>query len=571
MPQNNIRFKMSLKITLAIFVITMAVSLITGTLCISNIKRSMLEDCKHQATGLAQAAAANIDAEAFSMLKPGDEDTLEFQSIRKMLQAFMSDDGAVFVYTMRKVDDRVEFVVDADPDDPAELGEEYESYDILERALSGEIVADDEETTDEWGSYYTGYAPILSDDEGVVGVVGVDYSSSNINSKRKTIIKKIVLIEIIMIVISCVLALLLGRIMGKNVLTIDQKMRELASNNGDLTQQIYLRSKDEIGSVATSFNAFMDKLRNMMTQIKDNEEKLQSATDSIAGDIDSANDELGRIVVTLGEMTQAMNDTNEAVTEITEAVYSTREIADGLFDKTSEGAEFVDTIKGRADQSMLICKESQARMREVVERISDNLSDTVEQSKNIARIARLTDDIISVSEQTQLLALNASIEAARAGENGKGFAVVADEISKLADETAKTAQEIVDSVDFIFETVNNLASAAEEMIAFVSDDINSDYDTMVGVGETYAFDANAFLKYMSEFAQMAETLKQNVESIEGNILQTAAVLQEEAASVASLSENSNQISENMQTVQNNSDINRTIARDLSGVLGEFKL
>lgn len=571
MAEKKIKYKMSFKITCAIVLITLFVCVFVGLLCGKYIKRSLLEDSKRQAKGFAQAAAAQIDADAFSRIQEGDEDSEAYQEVIKRLSGFLTDEAVTYIYTMRKENGHVVFVVDADPEDPAAIGEEYESYDELERALAGEVIADNSVTTDEWGKFYTGYAPIIDDEGKVVGVVGVDYSVEGINKRKNDAVKKIVNYEVVVLILVGVIAFFLGQMMAKNVLTIDRKMQELATSDGDLTQQIYLRSKDEIGSVATNFNVFIEKLRKMMTTLRDNESMLASATDDIADDIVVANEELEHIVVTLGEMSQAMNDTNEAVNEISEAVYSTKDVSTGLFEKSAEGEEFVDTIKSRADQSMMICKQSQNRMREIVERISGTIDETVAESKKIEMIAKLTDDIISVAEQTQLLALNASIEAARAGENGRGFAVVADEISKLAEASAQTAQEIVDSVDFIFETVNNLAHSAEEMISYVRDDINSDYDTMVGIGENYAYDASAFLEYMHSFAEMAETLKGNVESIEENIMQTAAVLQEETASVASLSENSSAISERMQTVQNNSDVNRGIARDLGGVIDEFKL
>lgn len=150
-------------------------------------------------------------------------------------------------------DGAVEFVVDADTKEGAAIGEKYESYDKIEEALKGKESLDDEVTKDQWGSFYSGFAPIM-DGENVVGIVGVDCTIEMIQTKINGMLTKLIIVELVCIILSIFISLTIGKWIGKNVSRINQRMTELASSEGNLTQAIEVNSADEIGQVAGSFN-----------------------------------------------------------------------------------------------------------------------------------------------------------------------------------------------------------------------------------------------------------------------------------------------------------------------------
>ncbi|WP_332449221.1 hypothetical protein [Methanoculleus sp.] len=136
---------------------------------------------------LATDAADEVDGDALAALKPGDETTPEFTAIRDRLAAFRdANPGVLYVYTMRNVNDTVEYVVDADyrPGDTPAIGSVYQPTDDDSRLLAGftEPSAESELSTEEWGNttatIISGYAPVKDSTGAIVGLVGVDMGSS---------------------------------------------------------------------------------------------------------------------------------------------------------------------------------------------------------------------------------------------------------------------------------------------------------------------------------------------------------------------------------------------------------
>lgn len=563
------KMKLSGKITITSMLIALGASLLIGGISIYYMRDYLLNVSRAHTMSAAETAALLVDGEQIAQLKEGDEGTEDYAEILTLLQSFLVDEDIEYIYTMRKVDGVVQFVVDADTEEGAAIGEEYETYDAIEQAFAGETSADEEVTMDEWGTFYSAYAPIRDDSGKVVAIVGVDCAVDSIDEKVSAMVKVLGIVEVICILVAFVVSMLTGHLMTRNVLTINRKMEELAGNGGDLTQEIQIHSGDEIENVAGSFNSFMIKLRSMMLSVKDNGEKLEESTNQTNRELHEATDALNQIAGTLNEMKQTMQETGNSITEIEEATTAAREMSADLYEQTRNGADYADAVSRTAEQAKATCQTSQEQMRKLVGEMAGALANKIEESAKIARIMELTEAIISISEQTQMLSLNASIEAARAGENGKGFAVVADEVGKLADATAHTAKEIEDINQFTVDTVNDLVDISKEMIRLVEDVIGKDYDTMVGIGQSYYKDSTEFMDKFKQFCRLSEQLSGNMDTIEGNIRRITAVMEGETASIVNVAEASDKIYGKMQTASTNGKINEQIVGELGDMLDKF--
>lgn len=168
----------------------------------------------------------------------------------EQLQVFLAGDDIKYIYTMRMDDNKLEFVVDADTKDGAAIGEEYEIYDEIADAFKGNVTVDREMTSDEWGDFYSAFAPIYNSSKQIVGIVGVDCSASAIRTQQNTFIRQFILIGFAGLIVAIVLSLIISRVLSRSVSTIAGKMSELAMKEGDLTQKIHVKSKDEVGDIA---------------------------------------------------------------------------------------------------------------------------------------------------------------------------------------------------------------------------------------------------------------------------------------------------------------------------------
>lgn len=568
--RGNVRgMKLSGKITLTSLLIALSVSLLISGISIRYMKNYLLNVSRSQTMSVAQTAAATVDADQITGIETGDEGTEDYLEVLEQLQAFLIDEDVAYIYTMRRVDGVVQFVVDADTEEGAAIGEEYETYDKIDLALDGEASMDDEVTTDEWGSFYSAFAPITNDAGEVVAIVGVDCTVNSIDEKVSDMMKTLIVVEIICIVVAFLISMLTGRLMAKNVMAINCKMEELAGAEGDLTQEIQIRSGDELENVANSFNSFMVKLRSMMLSVKDSGERLEMSTTQTSQGLLEATEDLNCITESLNEMTQTMQETNASVIKIQEATLAVKNMSDTLFEQTQSGVRYADEVSHTADEAKRTCQNSKSDMGRVIGELSDKLTDKIEESKKIFDIIKLTNDIISISEQTQLLALNASIEAARAGEDGKGFAVVAGEVGKLADATAQTAKEIETINQFTVTTVDALVAISEEMVQFVEKEISPDYDKMEGIGQFYYDDSREFMSQFESFSELTQQLAENMNTIEEHITQIMEVFEKETESIANVAEVSDKICEKMQLASSNGEVNEEIVGELSDMLDKF--
>ncbi len=186
-------------------------------------------------------------------------------------------------------------------------------------------------------------------------------------------------------------------------------------------------------------------------------------------------------------------------------------------------------------------------------------------------INTLTDNLIGITSQTNLLSLNASIEAARAGEAGKGFAVVAGEIGKLAVDSAEQANEIRRVSASVIQSVNELADEATKMIDFMREAISDSYGNLVDTSTQYRNDALRINEMMTIFGEASDRLKSRATTIKETVDAVNIAVEESTKGITNVSELSTELTGSVSSIKEESDNNLVVAEELNGQIGKFKL
>ena len=214
---------------------------------------------------------------------------------------------------------------------------------------------------------------------------------------------------------------------------------------------------------------------------------------------------------------------------------------------------------------------SQHKAMEETEKISAVLMDKIEQSKAVEQIAMLTSNIISITQQTNLLSLNASIEAARAGDAGKGFAVVADEIGKLASNSAQAAEKIQEVSTYVINAVNSLSEQAEDMIEFTKTTATDGYSKLVEMSDDYGDAVDKTTDLMRYFAKISNDLNTQMDEIKQSVALVNNSAEESTKGITEVTQRMMELSEAVSELNSQADDDKEISDDLSADVAKFKI
>lgn len=529
---------------------------------------------KMQSETVASLAAVNLDAEIVAQItEPGMESSEFYKSQQKKLIRVQEKGNVLYIYTLYTDGIKVYYGVDADTTETAcAIGEEFElSYTDMKTVFEGEVFVED--VIDEEGgeALLTAYVPIAAKDGTVVAVLGCDYDASGILYELKDISAKTMLLTIEGLIGSVILVFFTVRNIMKNLNNVNAKIYDLVNNEGDLTRKLEVRSGDELELIADNINAMLEYIRTIMLNIADNSNHLNISAQSVVSNLSSAQMSITGVSSTMEEMSDGMEETSAALAEINDSVMDISVEIDAIADRAEGGRLSSDEIMEKAAAVHRNAVAEQENAKRLTDTLSVSMNEKIEKSKAVETIHALTENIISITNQTNLLSLNASIEAARAGEAGRGFVVVADEIGKLAANSAAAAGQIQVVSQEVVHAVNELAAEAEKMVRFMDETAMSGYQKLLKTSLDYQNDVGDMNRMMTEFAESSESLKVHVETIKDSVNAVNIAIEENARGISSVSEATVSITNRVDDIGNEANSNRDIATGLDAEVNRFKL
>lgn len=373
-------------------------------------------------------------------------------------------------------------------------------------------------------------------------VVGSGVYLDDIYAEFRSVAIKAGLISLVVIVF---IALLIISIMRSIVVPLENvvvAMHNIASGDGDLTQELNTYGKDEIAELSQNYNTFALKLRTTISHLLTSATTLKQSAEALGQQASEALD--------INEnQSQQTEQIATAINEVTYAVQDVAKHAEQAASEVSQATEQASAGQANIDNSLRqtdLLSATIAQAVEVMQKLAEESS----------QVGRVLDVIRSIAEQTNLLALNAAIEAARAGEQGRGFAVVADEVRLLAQRT----QQSTDEVQTMIESLQNNSQAAVNVINESSSTAQATVEQAQQAHESLTSISNALHTINDLNASIASaTLEQShvAEEINQNVTRVAGLSQSSNDSAHQLSQSSEQLNQ--------------LALELNQQLGQFKV
>lgn len=367
-------------------------------------------------------------------------------------------------------------------------------------------------------------------------------SMKALDTNASHLVSMVSVILLVALLVVTLFVTFLIRSIKKPLTAIETMIYDIAQGEGDLTKRLDYKGRDELGSICTGFNQFVEKLQGIIKQVANSTLQVASAATQLQASAEQIATGAEEVAAQAGTVATAGEEMSATSSDIAMNCMRAAEGSSMASATATSGAAVVD------------------KTVQVMSRIASRVQDTAKTVESLGdrsdQIGAIVSTIEDIADQTNLLALNAAIEAARAGEQGRGFAVVADEVRALAERTTKATREIGEMIKAIQSETKSAVAAMEQGVKEVEQGTNE----------------------AAKSGQALEEILEQINAVTMQVSQVATAAEEQTATTTEISNNIHQITDVVQMTASGaqesataaSQLSRT-AEELQRLVGQFKL
>ncbi|NOU51231.1 methyl-accepting chemotaxis protein [Pseudoalteromonas sp. JBTF-M23] len=352
----------------------------------------------------------------------------------------------------------------------------------------------------------------------------------------------IVVLSAILIAVFVALGTYISRLISGPIIAVSDGLTVISQGGGDLTQRLDIKTKDETGKLANSFNLFLNLIAQLVTQINQCAQQVTHTAQETSSQAAELTDSTSQQRQALEMAATAINEMAATANEVAASCANAAELAS----QTQQAAELgqsviTQTVEGVAELSLVITDAN------------SNITQLDSESENIMSILSV---IRGIAEQTNLLALNAAIEAARAGEHGRGFAVVADEVRALSQRTSESTEEIASQLDKLRKMTEQVSQEMNKSLQRTESAVQ-----LSESAQTQFIDITQSIQTISDVNMQIATAAEEQQHVAEDISRNVVEIKNAADNVTEVAANTAQSGEKM----------NKLSMKLSDLVGQFKV
>ncbi|WP_353854726.1 methyl-accepting chemotaxis protein [Bacillus sp. Bos-x628] len=391
---------------------------------------------------------------------------------------------------------------------------------------------------------------------------------NEVKEAAKPVLDLTIIILVAAIVIGGIAIYFIIKSIRKPLIELSESAEKISQ--GDLTQHIEVRSHDEIGKLAHSFNDMSAKLRQVVQAVQNSIENVAASSEELtasAGQTAQATEHITSSIEQFSNSTEHQNDMiekssaqlNQMDRGLSHMVQTTSDMTESSIESSSTAQAGGDLVQKTAGQMQTI--EQAVKEAELV------IAGLEQKSKDITNILGV---INGIADQTNLLALNAAIEAARAGEAGRGFSVVAEEVRKLAEQSGSSSKEIESLTNEIVEEIGK----SQQMFKRVAGEVQSGLKITDETKESFEKITHKTTEMTEQMKQMnvsANELSRGSNDISHAVNQIKELSRENSAGFQDIAASAEEQLASMEEISSSSATLSQMAEELRDLIKQFKM